>query len=61
MKKPEVFPMSMYGDPSKHVKFESETCKGCLFEKRTQLGVRCKLKKRYGKRCEEYRKLIHYI
>ncbi len=52
-----VFPVNYYRDPSLSVKFEGETCKGCLFEKRTHLGVRCKLRKVHGKRCSEYRSL----
>jgi hypothetical protein len=52
-----VYPQEMYGDPSKHVKFESETCKGCMFEVRNHFGKRCRLKKKHGKRCSEYRSL----
>jgi hypothetical protein len=60
MKKPEILPSHYYGDPANVVKFENETCKGCLHARFSSVVPEgwCHKKKKFGLRCELYKKDI---
>lgn len=49
-----ALPAPYYGDPARHVRFEIEICTGCKHEVRqAHSGAKwCKLKNKYGTRCQ---------
>lgn len=59
-----LYPASLYRDPSQFVRFASEKCDGCRWEKRINGSefFRCALgtvegkRRKHGNRCEEYLK-----
>lgn len=51
-----ALPLRYYRDPSKTVRFESETtCKTCLYGRSGKSGQFCSKGREYGKKCEFFR------
>jgi hypothetical protein len=54
--KSKALPQSYYGDPAKHVQFQSEkNCGNCVYSVQGKKGVFCSKGNQYGIRCNSYK------
>ena len=63
-----ALPSECYGDPARHIQFQSEKCAQCKYERIIRAGPNVGIgvcqkknqdgsKRLYGKRCDDYRKV----
>lgn len=48
-------PMHEYGDPARHVRFESEKCGSCAYSRPGKAGQFCSKGREHGTKCRDFK------